>query len=134
MASVNGAPAAAPMLITPGPADGLVPPEQTAAAIERACAMGDVIDYVQPDEADALGWITDRFNGTPAPNNCAGATPTTATPTTTASSNSDDSDTGQSSSDTEEVTQTAERTEAETPTPHHPQPAPPPPTDFGDAE
>ncbi|WP_418001699.1 lipase [Mycobacterium sp. PDNC021] len=133
-ATLPQAPAAAPMLITPGPADGLVPPEQTAAAVERACAMGDVIDYVQPDEADALGWITDRFNGVPAPNNCAGATPTTATPTTTASSNSDDSDTGQSSSDTEEVTQTAEQTESDAPTPHHPQPAPPPPADFGDAE
>ncbi|WP_061009964.1 lipase family protein [Mycobacterium sp. SMC-16] len=133
-ATLPQAPAAAPMLITPGAPDGLVPPEQTAAAVERACAMGDVIDYVQPDEADALGWITDRFNGVPAPNTCPGATPTSTTPTSTASSHSDDTDTEQSGSDTEEVTSTAEQTAAETEAPHHQQPAPPPPADLGDAE
>jgi hypothetical protein len=133
-ATLPQAPAAAPMLITPGTPDGLVPPEQTAAAVERACAMGDVIDYVQPDAADALGWITDRFNGVPAPNTCPGATPTSSTPTTTASSSSDESDT--QSSDTEEVTSTAQQPSAdsEQPASHHEQPAPPPPADVGDGE
>ncbi|MHA7664294.1 lipase [Mycolicibacterium sp. HS_4_1] len=115
------APAAAPLLITPGPPDGLVPPEQTAAAVERACAMGDVIDYVQPDEADALGWITDRFNGVPAPNTCGGAS-TSATPTSTASSSRDQSDSEPSTSETEQVTATTERPAS-----------PPPPADSGDA-
>jgi hypothetical protein len=97
--------------------------------------MGDVIDYVQPDEADALGWITDRFNGVPAPNTCPGATPTSATPTSTASSHSDESGSEQSGSDTEEVTSTAEQPASDSvPTSHHQQPAPPPPADLGDAE
>ncbi len=113
------APAAAPMLITPGPPDGLVPPEQTAAAVERACAMGDVIDYVQPDEADALGWITDRFNGVPAPNTCGGAS-TSATPTSTTSSSRDLSDSDQPTSESAPVPATTER------------PAPPP-AESGDA-
>lgn len=134
-ATLPQAPAAAPMLITPGPPDGLVPPDQTAAAVERACAMGDVIDYVQPDEADALGWITDRFNGAPAPNNCAGATPTVTTPTSSASAKSDDSEGGQSSPGTEEVTSTAvpPAPDTEQPASHHEQPAPPPPPPAGDS-
>lgn len=67
------APASAPMFVAAGPPDGLVPPDQTAAAVRKGCDMGDVIDYVdQADGADPLKWITDRFNGVPAPNTCTG--------------------------------------------------------------
>jgi hypothetical protein len=103
--------------------------------------MGDVIDYVQPDEADPLGWITDRFNGVPAPNTCPGATPTSTTPasttpTSTAGARSDESDSGQSRSNTEQVTSTVEQpaSDTEQPASRHEQPAPPPPADLGNAE
>ena len=138
-ATLPQAPASAPMLVTPGQPDGLVPPEQTAAAVERACGMGDVIDYVQPDQADAMGWIADRFNDVPAPNNCPGAAPTSTTPTATASSRADTSETEPSSSNSEDTTATTEQSKpsvssTEPTAAHHGQPAPPGPADSGDAE
>ncbi|MUL49149.1 lipase [Mycobacterium sp. CBMA293] len=130
-ATLPQAPAAAPMLITAGAPDGLVPPDQTAAAVDKACAMGDVIDYVaNPDDADALGWITDRFNGVPAPNTCGGATTTSSTPTSTASAKTDDTD--QSTPNTEEVTATTPATQQpdsdteQPPARNEPPPAPAP--------
>lgn len=133
------APASAPMLITPGQPDGLVPPEQTAAAVDRACAMGDVIDYVTPPtDPDPLGWITDRFNGTPAPNTCGGAVATSTSATSTSSSTSTTSATPTSTSttvtpsasntDTNQTSTTTERTTADTeqPAPRTEQPAPRP--------
>jgi hypothetical protein len=150
------APASAPMLITPGQPDGLVPPEQTDAAVARACAMGDVIDYVTPpNDGDALGWITDRFNGTPAPNTCGGAaaasTSTTPTPTstsTTVTPSADETDKDQGNTTTQRATADPEQPTAQTeqPTthadqppphldqsPHLQQPGPEPPPDTGAA-
>lgn len=87
--SLPQGPTVAPMLVTADKPDGLIPPEQTAAAVDRACAMGDVIDFVTPPpDPDLMGWIADRFNGVPAPNTCAGqgtpgvtTTSSSATPT-----------------------------------------------------
>jgi dienelactone hydrolase len=88
--SLPQGPTAAPMLVTADKPDGLIPPERTASAVDRACAMGDVIDFVTPPpDPDLMAWIADRFNGVQAPNTCSGqAAPTTAavaTPTTSAS-------------------------------------------------
>lgn len=73
--SLPQAPTAAPMVIVPDAPDGLIPREQTEAAIARACAMGDVISSTEPqNDADPtagfLGWIAARFNGAPAQNDC----------------------------------------------------------------
>ena len=88
--SLPQGPTGAPMLVTADKPDGLIPPDRTAAAVQRACAMGDVIDFVTPPpDPDLVAWISDRFNGVPAPNTCNGpdtsAAPTTA-PTTPAPS------------------------------------------------
>jgi hypothetical protein len=73
--SLPQAPAAAPMVIVADAQDGLVPQEQTDAAVARACAMGDVVASRPPpgpDEQKAvLGWIADFFNGAPPQNDCA---------------------------------------------------------------
>jgi hypothetical protein len=77
--SLPQAPAAASMLVLSGPADGLISQAQTDTAVARACAMGDVIALGAPrddDPTQILGWIADRFNGVPAPNDC----PEPATP------------------------------------------------------
>lgn len=93
--SLPQGPTGAPMLVTADKPDGLIPPDRTAAAVSRACAMGDVIDFVTPPpDPDLVAWISDRFNGVPAPNTCNGqdasatstpAAPATSTPATSAS-------------------------------------------------
>ncbi|MDX1891922.1 lipase family protein [Mycolicibacterium sp. 050158] len=67
--SLPQAPAASPMLIVPEAPDGVIPPEQAAAAVDRACAMGDAITFGTPD-TDPIGWLTDRFQGVAARSDC----------------------------------------------------------------
>ncbi|MGB8407677.1 MAG: lipase family protein, partial [Mycobacterium sp.] len=82
--SLPQGPTGAPMLVTADKPGGLIPPEATAAAVDRACAMGDVIDFVTPPpDPDLIGWINDRFNGVPAPNTCNGQAASTTSTTTT---------------------------------------------------
>jgi hypothetical protein len=74
--SLPQATAAAPMLTVPTH-DGLIPEDQTDAAVARACALGDVIQFGGPQDGEpdrAINWITDRFNGVPVPNDCAWVT------------------------------------------------------------
>jgi len=86
--SLPQGPTIAPMLVTADQPNGLIPTDRTAAAVDRACAMGDVIDFrTPPPDPDLIGWINDRFNDVPAPNTCnSPATPppapTSATPPT----------------------------------------------------
>jgi pimeloyl-ACP methyl ester carboxylesterase len=77
--SLPQGPALAPMLVMYGGQDPLIPPDWTAAAVDRACRMGDVIesrllppDAVpgQFDTAAVLDWMNQRVSGAPAPNNC----------------------------------------------------------------
>jgi hypothetical protein len=72
--SLPQAPTAAPMVIVADAPDGLIPQEQTDAAVARACAMGDVISSRAPMGSDeqraVLGWIAGFFNGAPAENDC----------------------------------------------------------------
>ncbi|HEX4586884.1 MAG TPA: lipase family protein [Mycobacterium sp.] len=68
--SLPQAPTAAPMLVVPDDAGGLIPWEQTAAALARACAMGDVIQLGPPQGEDVVSWINDRFNAVSARNDC----------------------------------------------------------------
>jgi len=69
--SLPQGPTVAPMLVTADTPDGLIPTSRTAAAVDRACAMGDVIDFVTPPpDPDLMGWVADRFNDVPAPNTC----------------------------------------------------------------
>ena len=72
----------APMLVGYGDADPIVLPQWTAAAIQRACGLGDVIDVqIAPGQGHGtldlgstpVDWIKDRFDGSPAPNSCAPA-------------------------------------------------------------
>ena len=67
-------PAAAPMLVIYGGEDSLIPRSWTDRALDRACTMGDVIGIeTQPDDIDVLstlGWMSERFRGVPAPNDC----------------------------------------------------------------
>jgi secretory lipase len=75
-------PTSAPMLVIYGGRDPLIPQNWTDQAIDRACAMGDVIQtVVQPDKAaadvdasSALGWVSDRLKGIAPVNNCASLT------------------------------------------------------------
>ena len=75
-------PASAPMLVAYGDADPIVLPQWTALAIDRACALGDVVDaHVAPGQGHGtldLGsapfeWVRGRFDGSPPPNTCAPA-------------------------------------------------------------
>jgi hypothetical protein len=75
-------PASAPMLVGYGDADPIVLPQWTAEAIQRGCALGDVIDaQVAPGQGHGtldLGstlfdWVKGRFDGSPPPNSCAPA-------------------------------------------------------------
>jgi S-formylglutathione hydrolase FrmB/alpha-beta hydrolase superfamily lysophospholipase len=74
-------PTQAPMLVVFGTKDPLIPAEWTQRALDRACAMGDVIAIQkQPDDsppvidpASTLNWIADRFADASAPNDCAAA-------------------------------------------------------------
>ncbi|MCW2732925.1 MAG: hypothetical protein JWR13_3741 [Mycobacterium sp.] len=72
--SLPQAPTAAPMVIVRDAPDGLIPPDQIDAALARACAMGDVISSSAPEDGDPtaglIGWISYRFNGVPAQNDC----------------------------------------------------------------
>jgi pimeloyl-ACP methyl ester carboxylesterase len=79
--SLPQGPAQAPMLVMYGGRDPLIPPDWTAAALDRACRMGDVIDRRllpadampgQFDTAELLDWMNQRVTGAPAPNNCGG--------------------------------------------------------------
>ena len=73
-------PAAGPLFVAAGTADGLVPVDTVDAAVEQACAFGDVVEYrrypgaghpaLPAAAADTLRWITDRFAGLPAPSTC----------------------------------------------------------------
>lgn len=71
--------AAGPLYVVVGTADTLIRPEWTQAAVERACADGDVVEYsARPGEGHADGaavpgavaWVQDRFAGLPAPDTC----------------------------------------------------------------
>lgn len=71
--SLPQGPTAAPMAVSPDDADtALIPRAQTDAAVARACAMGDVINFAAPqiDDASVIGWLNDRFAGVPAHNDC----------------------------------------------------------------
>jgi hypothetical protein len=71
-------PTSAPMLVIYGGRDPMIPREWTDRALERACAMGDVIQIeFQPDRggpdvdlSGVLGWMSDRLKGAPAHNDC----------------------------------------------------------------
>jgi len=67
--SLPQAPAAAPMLIVPDGPQGLIPPDQTGAAVAAACGMGDVITQGPPD-TDPIAWVTARFAGAATENDC----------------------------------------------------------------
>jgi alpha-beta hydrolase superfamily lysophospholipase len=76
--SLPQAPAEAPMLVIYGGQDTVVRPEWTEQALQRACAMGDVIQIqLLPgagnntvDPTAAFSWIGERFADHPAPNDC----------------------------------------------------------------
>ena len=78
--SLPQGPTEAPMLVTYGEMDPLVPAAWTERALDEACRMGDVITIRRlpgdaPDQLDmagALDWIAQRANGVPAPNDCQG--------------------------------------------------------------
>ena len=82
-ASLPQGPTKAPMLVTFGGRDPLIPPEWTERALDRACKMGDVIQIRRlpddaPDQLDvaaALDWMSQRVNAVPAPNDCVGRVP-----------------------------------------------------------
>ncbi|MFZ2178751.1 MAG: lipase family protein [Rhodococcus sp. (in: high G+C Gram-positive bacteria)] len=72
-------PAAGPMFVVVGGRDNLILPQWTSEAVEKACALGDVIAFESdPDQGHADGravpgavqWIADRFAGVPPPNTC----------------------------------------------------------------
>lgn len=71
--------AAGPMLVVVGETDNLIRPEWTAAAVQRSCALGDVIDFrTRAGEGHAnakavpgaVDWVSDRFAGVPATDTC----------------------------------------------------------------
>ncbi|MGK9270618.1 lipase family protein [Williamsia muralis] len=71
--------AAGPLFVAFGDQDSIILPAWTAAAVQRACAGGDVIEVVRkPDgghtnlgvTGPAVDWIGDRFAGEPAPDTC----------------------------------------------------------------
>jgi hypothetical protein len=71
--------AAGPLFVAFGDQDTIIFPAWTAAAVQRACAGGDVIDVVRkPDgghtnlgvTGPAIDWIAGRFAGDPAPDTC----------------------------------------------------------------
>ena len=79
----NGA--GGPMLVVVGERDNLILPQWTSQAVDRACALGDVVEFdSRPGEGHADGrsvpgavqWIADRFADVPAPDTCPeGGTP-----------------------------------------------------------
>lgn len=70
--------AAAPMLVVYGGKDTYIDAEWTTAAIERACAMGSIIEadlqegrgHGDVDASEYLTWLGQRFQGLPAPDSC----------------------------------------------------------------
>lgn len=76
--AVPSRPAEAPMLVAYGDADTYIDAAWTDAALERACAAGDVIEIDrQPGkghgdvDGDAVNqWIGERFAGVPPANDC----------------------------------------------------------------
>jgi hypothetical protein len=78
--SLPQGPTQAPMLVTYGGRDPLIPLVWTEQALDRACKMGDVIEFRRlpddaPDQVDlpaALDWMSHRVNSVPAPNDCEG--------------------------------------------------------------
>lgn len=71
----------APMLVFAGGRDILVLPEWVTSAVAESCALGGQIEFLEFSEADhetviwqagqsMLAWLTDRFDGIPAPSNC----------------------------------------------------------------
>ncbi|WP_174398852.1 lipase family protein [Mycolicibacterium sphagni] len=78
--SLPQGPTQAPMLVIFGDHDPLIPAAWTDAALNKACKMGDVITIRHlPDDApdpldttEAIGWMNDRVNSVPPPNDCEG--------------------------------------------------------------
>ncbi|WP_415976083.1 lipase family protein [Rhodococcus sp. 077-4] len=76
--AVPKGPASAPMLVAYGDADTFIDASWTDAALEQACALGDVITIDRQAgrghgdvNGDAVNqWIGDRFAGAPAQNDC----------------------------------------------------------------
>ena len=76
------APIHAPLYIVPGDADKIVPPLVTAAFVEALCKRGETVQFAkvagrghmtagEDTAAAAAAWIRDRFQKSPAPNDCA---------------------------------------------------------------
>lgn len=72
--------ATAPMLVGYGDADQLIPVAWTQAAVQQACAMGDVVDaHVAVGQGHGIldfgalpaEWLRGRLAGEPAPSTCA---------------------------------------------------------------
>lgn len=72
-------PADGPLFVAYGDKDSIILSAWTTAALQRACAQGDVIEIVRKPEGghtnlgvtdDAVAWIADRFAGQPAPDTC----------------------------------------------------------------
>ncbi|HEY6319328.1 MAG TPA: lipase family protein [Acidimicrobiia bacterium] len=70
-----------PLLVIQGDQDALVPKAETDAFVQRACALGDRVDYrIYPGEDhvgardasvnDVAAWMADRVAGRPAPSTC----------------------------------------------------------------
>lgn len=71
-----------PVLVMQGTADTVVNPNGTTQYIARACGFGQPVEYTMYEGAthqtipndsksEYLAWFADRFNGAPAPSNCA---------------------------------------------------------------
>jgi acetyl esterase/lipase len=68
----------APLYVEFGAKDTFIDPAWTTAAIERACALGGVVDWREDPNAghgdiewlDALTWLDERFAGVPVANEC----------------------------------------------------------------
>ena len=79
--SPGATPIAAPVFISQGTIDTVVRPPITAMYGGVLCAQGTAVRYLaKPDEAhiliayrsadEAVAWMTDRFAGKPAPDDC----------------------------------------------------------------
>ena len=68
----------APILVIYGGADTYVAPQWTRRAIAESCAMGSKLGAIEEpgkghldvDGGAFMGWLTARFDGLPAPQNC----------------------------------------------------------------
>jgi alpha-beta hydrolase superfamily lysophospholipase len=79
--SAGDRPAGAPVLVVQGTTDAIVTKGSTDRFVEKACVLGDVVDYVTYEGAghvdvvptakpDILAWIAARFAGDAARNTC----------------------------------------------------------------